>query len=1346
MRLRGRNFGLLVGLGLTLGAQHAWAFKTKTHVATANETLDQLETVITEDSATNTLVFEVNGQLLSVPITAKQAYQAIRRHPEAFRAGAVGPDGYVDPISGQMFAHSNQSKFLRGAVKDITGVEPHDHATHVGMEQRIGLSELRSIDFVTAMLQFFATGYAFPGGDDERQQALAFIVGYLSHGIGDGFSHTWVNELSGGAWDIEEGTGIFGSATEEIKHVAVERFLDALLPSDLIDGATPRERLTVRAPVAFLDAFYASPVSAAVVPSTAARDSSPEGFANFFARIDMFRGGPVTSFFNAQRQLGASSKGWSRIGPVFDLAETYQETEFVSTLLDVADYPAQLLSYLAAAVPAVDPFSAVTGGAVDCYSPIGGGGGGATDLEKLRAVWRYLGTMNDRLGVYEEKAEIVRRNWLLLAECTVQNVTNVDCSELDPANPAAVLDACTTLANAPWEDEGTPNGLYRGSLRESASPEIADFLNGIRDAFRGGADNDVENAGGHYSMGENLRRMLSYLSGPGMVLDDFAEVIIPQGTDEDGVSILDRYNQFCAQVRDEAYENCLDLHLAPIAATGRQVACLAEHTVCIAEAQQGCLTDACNAFCTPPMPCGNLCGSSGNGCNSTCGNLFCWEVCDPIFDLGCTTVCEILTYNTCRGVCAIFSDEEDSCFDTATASAECVAKQIECDIDNLVSTVTLDNFAEEILTPLRQTCDRVDDAIAFVEDCLSTPDAFEACLCDMVGPTQCAQLRAAKDEAERIVGIADSVQAEVCSRPPHSFVNVAFLFEDMLADPAYLDSIDAALPAKFAEVNALPPGDDRTNKLNALNRFQDLVNDARAFRAGNPIPLLMDPDDPTTVVSDAYQLGLIPDFLGPTARQIVREVGPDMRSTFDPFFNAVQGMKLAPMLGRDDLESLFVAEGADESRLPWSQAGLFSAACSTTSINPYCDVIASFDDPNCLNCEGDDLAPRPPFGWLPGRGLVAWNDYDPTGATPRNVLTNFTLASSQSAYDALYKKVFRVPAAVPGWAGFDDPDHPWTVGQGSAGLSQNPDNKTEGSASLQVDGCGFIVLDSPGFKTADWGVTSDQMAMDIFIPAAQSNPSWVGQAQFLVTVRGANIFNAFVDQEDLTSLPRDQWSTVTFDIPGDLRSALASDFSNAQFHVVLNIASCLAPVLVDNLRFVGEVVERDVFHVRPSSIYGVSSSAFMTFDDAADWSSTAPVFGSTDYRVEGAASVGIVPTWWTTVTSRAFSTAELVNVTDRINLDLYLPDSPPVPDLWQSNVQLFLTCGPLVNHPLGPADIRRGFLGEFNSLEFEVPPDVQQILSGASGTFSGCSVQVALSVGNPEDAVFYLDNMGFIQP
>src|SRR5690606_26940689 len=83
-------------------------------------------------------------------------------------------------------------------------------------------------------------------------------------------------------------------------------------------------------------------------------------------------------------------------------------------------------------------------------------------------------------------------------------------------------------------------------------------------------------------------------------------------------------------------------------------------------------------------------------------------------------------------------------------------------------------------------------------------------------------------------------------------------------------------------------------------------------------------------------------------------------------------MKLAPMLGRDDLESLFVAEGADESRLPWSQAGLFSAACSTTSINPYCDVIASFDDPNCLNCEGDDLAPRPPFGWLPGRGLDAW--------------------------------------------------------------------------------------------------------------------------------------------------------------------------------------------------------------------------------------------------------------------------------------------------------------------------------------------------------------------------------------
>jgi len=990
-----------------LPAREAAAFKAKTHVATANATLDRLSSVISAGSEPDILRFSVNGKFLEIPVRFKEAYAAILAQPEAFRAGSVGPDGYLDPMSGQLWAHGNQSPTLRDIVQQITGTAPPSHGIGESLEHRHGLSELRSIDFATAMLSFYETGYAFPGGEEERQQALAFIMGYLAHGVGDGFAHTWVNEIAGGAWNVSDGSGLFGPASEEVKHMAVERFVDALVPSGLVDGAAPRQRLTLHAPLAFLDAFYASPVSAAIVPDTAARDSSPEGFADFYSRVDMFYGGPVTSFFNAQAQLGSSARGWSRVGPVFDLAERFQETDVVGTFLDVADFPAQLMQDLTAAVPAVDPLSVVTFGVVDCHDPIGGGGGGSTGLERLRAIWRFLGTMNDRLDVYAQKAEVVRRNWLQLAECTIQNVTNLDCSDSIGSGEGAVRDACGVLSEQPFRDEGNPHGLYRGALRPESSPDVAEFLLDLRSAYRGEAG--FEASGGHARLGGNLERMLDFLTGTGLVLDDFAHVLLPPGSSDGGGSILDEYQQFCAQVRDQGFENCLDLQLAPIAATGRQVACLAEHTECVLQAQEGCLEQACNSACVPPLPCGGLCGDSG-GCGDQCSDLFCLEVCPPI--VGCFEVCEPVTYATCNAVCSIFSEESDSCFDTAVDSAECVAQQVECDIDNLVSTVTLDNFAEELLTPMRRACDQVDDALAFVRDCMATPEALEACVCDLIGPSQCAQLQKAKQQAQQLAGLAAGVQDEVCKQPAHSLVNLAFLYEDMLDDPLYLSAIAAGLPEKQAEVQALPDGPDKTEKQEALTAFADLVADAQAAEAGNPVPLLMDPDNPTTVVARAYELGLIPVILGPTAQRIASEVGSDMPETFHPFFNSVQGMLIAGLRDASELEELFLAEGVDATRLPLHQPALFSAACSASGANPYCDVIASFDDPNCIDCA--DQLPVAPFDWIPGRSVVAYEPLDAALASPSNVLTGFPFASSQPAYERFYEKIFRVPGTPTG--------------------------------------------------------------------------------------------------------------------------------------------------------------------------------------------------------------------------------------------------------------------------------------------------------------------------------------------
>ncbi|HVJ15395.1 MAG TPA: hypothetical protein VM686_08140, partial [Polyangiaceae bacterium] len=746
MKLVGR-FSACSLLALTL-AHDAWAFKPKTHVASANETLDQLAQVITFEPGTDgdTLSFAVDGQILTVNVSAREAYWAVLNQPEFFRAGSVGPDGFLDPISGQLWAHGNQSELLADIAGELTGEEPEELATHAPLSSRTSLAQFRSIDYATAMLRFAATDYAFPGGDTEREQVLAFVIGYVSHGIGDGFAHTWINEFANGAWDVGAGDGIYGPLTEEIKHVAIERFVDELLPNELVNlpGDTQRQRLQFQAPKAFLDAFYSAPVSS--FPLAPDPDASPEDFFNFFARVDLVHGGPVSTFFNAQERLADSVVGWSRLGPFFDLAEDYQLGDFANTFLDVVDFPDQLKHDLAELVPAVDPFDLVTGGVVNCYDPIGGDQG-PTEIEALRKAWRYLGTMNDRLDVYRLKAQAARRNWLHLSECTLQNITNVDCFEANVANPPAIRDACTVVADLPFEDEGNPNGLFRGELSEHGSPDVTEYLSDLRDSFRGGSDNSFEANNDHFHIGQNVLRMLEYLTDGGMVVDEFADVIVPSGTDDDGVNIRERYEDFCAQVRDPAYENCLDLELLEYAVAGRQLKCEAEHGKCVKDEVAECLGDACHSECDDwlVLPCDEICGEGGA---STCENA-----CEAVFCPGPFTPC----LGVCSGICGVFDDERAGCTELAHDVTNCSLEHIVCSYENMERAVRQDNYGKQLLTPFKEACDTVDDALAYVEQCFSSPANLQACVCANLTTAQCQQLQQIQQNAQQILNVLDTV-------------------------------------------------------------------------------------------------------------------------------------------------------------------------------------------------------------------------------------------------------------------------------------------------------------------------------------------------------------------------------------------------------------------------------------------------------------------------------------------------------------------------------------------------------------------------------------------------------------
>ena len=90
-----------------------------------------------------------------------EVLQAIQNFPDYFNGGVVGPDGMPDITYGQAVIHPD----------------------HTGK----WLSHLLSNAWAT---------YKARGGDAEGQKILAFTYGFLSHGAGDMWGHTYVNDFA----------------------------------------------------------------------------------------------------------------------------------------------------------------------------------------------------------------------------------------------------------------------------------------------------------------------------------------------------------------------------------------------------------------------------------------------------------------------------------------------------------------------------------------------------------------------------------------------------------------------------------------------------------------------------------------------------------------------------------------------------------------------------------------------------------------------------------------------------------------------------------------------------------------------------------------------------------------------------------------------------------------------------------------------------------------------------------------------------------------------------------------------------------------------------------------------
>jgi dockerin type I repeat protein len=158
------------------------------------------------------------------------------------------------------------------------------------------------------------------------------------------------------------------------------------------------------------------------------------------------------------------------------------------------------------------------------------------------------------------------------------------------------------------------------------------------------------------------------------------------------------------------------------------------------------------------------------------------------------------------------------------------------------------------------------------------------------------------------------------------------------------------------------------------------------------------------------------------------------------------------------------------------------------------------------------------------------------------------------------------PGAVPLLGdvlfGFEDPAN-WSSPQ--TAVSTTTLRKTEGLFGLVVGGTSWREVRSVPFDTALLPPATPRLAFDIFIPGNPVNPFWLGQAQAYVTIPSARIFNAFLGAVELTGRPLAAFTTVTFNVPANIRNALNASHPNVTFSLVINSAD--TGHVFDNLRF-----------------------------------------------------------------------------------------------------------------------------------------------------------------------------------
>lgn len=128
-----------------------------------------------------------------IPV-APAALKALREAPAAYRAGVLAPDLFPDMYVGGWTIHSDLEK--------------------------------ENLWIADSWLRHVWRNARAWSDASERDKVMAFAYGFLTHGAGDMFAHTWVNEKADGAWVNFDGS----DAVTARRHVVLEGFVGKHTP------------------------------------------------------------------------------------------------------------------------------------------------------------------------------------------------------------------------------------------------------------------------------------------------------------------------------------------------------------------------------------------------------------------------------------------------------------------------------------------------------------------------------------------------------------------------------------------------------------------------------------------------------------------------------------------------------------------------------------------------------------------------------------------------------------------------------------------------------------------------------------------------------------------------------------------------------------------------------------------------------------------------------------------------------------------------------------------------------------------------------------------------------------